>query len=350
LTDPLKFGRPIDRAMEPQPSIPVGRLSGVSRNWEFRSGWVRAPLREIVFNDRLSKQARLLWLWLASVPEGSPASWGECETMLRCGTKARRSCMLQLATEGYIDVLADGTVLLNDPYEVFNNKRKEILEDLREEWVQEIEFIDAIEESTSSYQQIKLEKKIDNEIVEIKQPKPKSNAKPKASGSSQKEGVIEAWNKCKPESYSGMRTISSKQQECIDKHMKNLGLAKDNTEDFICSVCLGLNRSEFWSKTVDSSGRNFNSVFGYGNPQDIKMRNIENLYNLGKDEYTEPSKPKVRTLTQDEQDLVDGFRFIRLNLSNYKSRGDQAETQRYEELLRTTLDEMAELNLNPQDY
>lgn len=341
--------------MDPQPSIPVGRLSGISRNWSYRSGWVRAPLREIVFNDRLSKQARLVWLWLASIPDGSGASWGECETMLRCGTKARRSCMLQLVTEGYIEVLEDGTVVMNDPYEVFNNKRKEILEELREELIEDIDFFEAVDISSQSLEQIKLEKKIDEQISQISiLPLPEEPIAPKSKSSKAKntDDVITAWNKCKPETYAGMRTISAKQQECIDKHMKNLGLSKNSVQDFICSVCLGLNRSEFWSKTVDSSGRNFNSVFGYGNPQDVKMRNIENLYNLGKDDYIEQEqqKPKPKRLNQDEQDVVDGYRFIRLNLSNYKSRGDVQETERYEGLLASTLIEMAELGLDPEDY
>lgn len=337
--------------MDPRPSVPVGRLTGVSRQWDYRSGWVRAPLREIVFNDRLSKQARLLWLWLASVPDGSAASWGECETMLRCGTKARRSCMSQLITEGYISVTEDGSVILNDPYEVFNNKRQEILKGLREEWSQEIEFIEAIESNVASYNQIKLEKKIDEQLEGVTQPEPKPEPKPKPKSTKKNvDDVIESWNKCKPESYSGMRTISIKQQECIDKHMKNLGLPKASVEDFICSVCAGLNRSEFWSKTVDQSGRNFNSVFGYGNPQDVKMRNIESLYNLGKEDRVEVTKIEQRKLSAVEQEVVDDFRFIRLNLGNYKSRGDQAETERYEALYQTAVSEMHEMGLNPEDY
>lgn len=339
-------------------SVPVGRLNSVERNWDYRPGWVRAPLREIVFNDRLTKQARLLWLWLASVPINSRhISWGECETMLRCGTKARRSCMCQLVTEGYISVQDDGIVVMHDPYEVFNNKRNEILNEIREEWKDEVDYIQELESIPKAYDMISLEKDIDKELEKIKQPVETEEAVVPVSNKSAKTpkvdtipmAIIQAWNRCKPDSYSSMRSLSTKQKECITKHMKNLGLTSAETESFICAVCTGLTKSKFWSKQVDQKGRNFNSVFGYGNPQDIKMRNIENLYQSGLEEKHEEQIKEDPVYTVDQQDTIDAYRFVSLNLEQSTLRGDTKEVERWTGIMKTTLEELKAYNVNVED-
>ena len=289
--------------MSDGPNLPIGRLQSVEREWEYQSGWVRTPLREIAFNDRLSKQARLLWQWLASVPPGSAyISWGECETMLRCGTKARRNCLSQLVTEGFISISDNGVVIMNDPYLVYNETRKRIIDEIREDWQEEIQVPARGESSETLFSTITVEKSIDNEISKLTTPK--TSTKPSTKTKSESvQVIIESWNQCKPETYSSMRTVSAKQQECIAKHMKNLGLSSDNTKDFICSVCQGLKRSDFWIKRVDQSGRNFNAVFGYGSPQDTKMKNIENLYSAG-NETTPTLKEKVPVKYNKEQQEV----------------------------------------------
>jgi len=89
--------------------------------------------------------------------------------------------------------------------------------------------------------------------------------------------ILSAWNDCKPEGYAGMRRLSGKQKECIKKHLANLGMKPSDMREFVCTICNGLKKSTFWMQTVAQSGRNFNSVFGYGTPQDTKMKNIETL-------------------------------------------------------------------------
>lgn len=333
-------------------SVPTGKLQGIEREWDFQSGWVRAPLREIVFNDRLSKQARLVWLWLASVPPGSAnVSWGECETLLRCGTKARRSCIGQLVTEGYISVLDSGFVVMHDPYEVFDNKRQEVLESLREEWNESVDLIIESEKSTNQRTLILAEKKIDKEIekieaqlvepeIELPEEKPVKPLKYDAG-----EDILEAWNQCKPESYSSMRRLSSKQKECVKKHMNNIGLKPSDTKDFVCAVCKGLDKSPFWSKQVNAHGRNFNAVFGYGSPQDTKMKNVENLYSLGNEEIAVQQEPARKEYSNDQQELIDRYRYIKLNYENVRLREEDKEAERWYKHLQETIEELNEMGV-----
>lgn len=330
--------------------IPVGRLQAVERDWEYQSGWVRAPLREIVFNDRLTKQARLVWLWLASVlPGKTQVSWGECETMLRCGTKARRNCIAQLIEEGFISVSDNGIVVMHDPYEVFNNKRKQLLQEIREEWQEDAIFIDQMYDSRNIKSVLLSEKKIDQQIIEIKSEE-KIPREPKQEKKTAKEDpILNSWNECKPESYSSMRTVSSKQKECVTRHMKNIGLAKDEVEDFICTVCDGLARSEFWTSTVDPSGRNFNAVFGYGIPQDTKMKNIENLYTAGLGDAP-MLRPKIeKKYTAEQQEVIDAYKFICMNLNSAKARDESSEVARWSKHLEEAEEQFVALNLIAED-
>lgn len=330
-------------------SLPTGRLKSVRRDWEYRPGFVMTPLREIAFNGRLTKQARLVWMWLASVPvRPTRISWGECETMLNCGTKARRSCITQLVTEGYISVHEDGTVVMHDPYQVYDAKRVEVLKEIRNEW---IEYQESQEnnEAENIREMTLLEKRIDTDLKEFKleppEEKPKE-AKPKSSKELQCQAIIDAWNKCKPDTYSSIRTISIKQQESIAKHLKNLGLTSSDTECFICAVCAGLKKSQFWSEKVYKTSRNFNSVFGYGNPQDTKMKNIENLYSEGLDDNT--SEPDVIEVVYDneQQELIHTYKYINLNYTNARAREDDSEKERWHGHLVDILQQMQELNID----
>jgi hypothetical protein len=340
--------------MNESESIPVGRLQSVTMDWDFRGGWVRAPLREIVFNSRLTKQARLVWLWLASAPASNRhVSWGECEVMLNCGTKARRNCISQLVTEGYVTINEDGSVILHDPYEVYSNKRKEILEDIRDEWREEVEILDEIPSIEGAFQAISAEKSIDRmidkELVRIpKTPSAHKNTSQQTSKPPNK--IIEAWNKYSPSNYSKIRTLSNKQQECINKHMRNLGVPKERVEEFISAVCQGLKKNEFWSKKVSQSARNFNSVFGYGSPQDTKMRNIEDLYGQGATEVaTEEPKEKPREYNSDEEEMIGAYRFIRMNLESSKSRGEEKEINRWQGLMEDNIERLAAMNISHED-
>ena len=310
--------------------LPTGRLQSVRREWDYQAGWVRAPLREIVFNDRLSKQARLLWLWLASIPENAiGVSWGECETLLRCSTTARRRCIAQLAEEGFIEVLDGGLVVMNDPYVVFDDTRKEILDSLRDEWDDNLDLIKQSETVVVNRSSVVVEKKIDKQIAKIqKESKPK--AKPAAKKPEKTpDQIVEAWNSCKPETYSTVRVLSERQRMSIKRHMENLGLPASETWNFICSVCKGLKKSQWWTKTVDQSGRNFNAVFGYGQPQDKKLRNIENLFSAGHEELPEITPVVKKTYSLEQQELIDAFRFSTMNFENARRREESSEQERW---------------------
>lgn len=331
-------------------SVPIGKLQSVQRDWDYQAGWVRAPLREIIFNDRLTKQARLVWLWLASVPPGQPhVSWGECEIMLRCGTKARRNCMAQLSQEGYITVLDDGIVIMHSPYEVFDAKRKEILSEIREEWQDSVSFAGDMQNSRNSKAVLIAERNIDRQLDKmrqevVEQPLLKPTAKEKEA--MKEDIVLTAWNACKPESYSSMRTISAKQRECISKHMKNLNLRKEETREFICGVCNGLTKSQFWSCTVAQYGRNFNAVFGYGSPQDGKMKNIEALYNAGFEDMPTIKETIKKEYNVEQQEVVDAYKFITMNLLGARNKEHASEIQRWSDLSEEAKAELIELKVD----
>lgn len=333
--------------------VPTGRLKTVRRDWEYRPGFVMTPLREIAFNSRLTKQARLVWMWLASVPaRPTRISWGECETMLGCGTKARRNCIAQLVTEGYISIDEEGHVVMHDPYEVYDAKRIEVLDEIRSEWSDQYRE-DREDCVQSDHEKILLEKKIDDNLREFKLEPPiiqKPEVKPKKEKENKSDIIVNAWNKCKPETYSSIRVISAKQQESIAKHMKNLSIGQSNIEFFICSVCSGLKKSQFWSEQVYKSSRNFNSVFGYGNPQDTKMKNVENLYFAGQDDEPQENEPTQQKFNEEQQTLIDTYRYINLNYTNAKAREDESEANRWHGHLLDVLQQLEQEGVSIEDF
>lgn len=337
--------------MDQTAPLPTGRLKAVERDWEYQSGWVRAPLREIVFNERLSKQARLVWLWLASLPElGCTATWNECESLLNCKTKARRNCILQLVTEGYVSVSPSGIVVMHDPYEVYshNNYIDSELKTIavKEKVAKVVETIPEIIEEPKATKADQIMK----DLLEIQEKIAPTENKTKSKKSivPKIELIIEAWNECKPQSYSSLRSISIKQQECITKHMKNLGLDETQTKDFICKVCSGLLKSNFWTNQVRQETRNFRAVFGYGAPLDKKMKNIEDLYNAGEDFIT-PTITIKKSYTLDQQELIDAYRYSKMNYENSSLREDLNEQSRWLTHLDAIVEQLEEQGIDPND-
>lgn len=313
--------------------IPVGRLTSVAASWDFEAGWVRAPLKEIVFNQRLTKQARLLWLWLASVKSSKKTpSWGECELMLSCGTKARRSCLSQLYLEGFIDFEPGGGVVLNNPYKAFLAEKNEF------ERAPQIITVpvdtDIVEPTPVEKDQDPAEKPKKTNTETIIQERAKL--------------IMQTWNESKPDGYSSLRSVSKKQLECISKHCRNLGIAKNREPDLIKAVCNGLRNSKFWSNEVSASGKNFNSVFGYGSPQDTKMKNIENLYENGL-AGGGPVKYENITFDSSQQELIDAYKFVKLNLDNAKARSMGSDIERYEKLLNNVKKELDATGVSVED-
>lgn len=271
--------------------------------------------------------------------------------MLGCGTKARRNCISQLVTEGYISVHEDGTVILHDPYEVYDAKRIEVLNEIRDEWSERQAVMLVNDDDELTREKALLEKRIDNSIKEFKLEAEAPKAKPaKQEPSAPKvDAIIEAWNRCKPESYSNLRTLSVKQKESISKHLRNLGMTPGNTEELICGVCAGLKKSQFWMQTVHKSGRNFNSVFGYGSPQDTKMKNIENLYMQGQEDAEEIETDHKPSFSNEVQELIDTYKYINLNYTNAKAREDSKETQRWENHLNDVINQLKDMNLTIEE-
>jgi hypothetical protein len=338
--------------MVESPEVPTGRLTSVERDWDYQAGWVRAPLREIVFNDRLTKQARLVWLWLASVPtDTSHVSWGECETMLSCGTKARRSCIAQLIQEGFVTIHNNGRVQMHDPYAVYQSKREEVLNEMRDEWKAQEPVLNVDTTIKQAYDITVIEKKIDKEINKNKTTEPPAEDKPKPRPVNRDslEDIISAWNDCCPDSYSKIRILSTKQQECIAKHMKNLGLGKNDLRTFICSVCSGLAKSQFWSSQVAPHGRNFKAVFGYGSPNDIKMRNVEELYMAGQEIAPADESEQARKFTIEEQDFIDAYNYSKMNYTNNKSRGETSEAERWLDHMNAAKDELSKFGIDVEE-
>jgi hypothetical protein len=266
-------------------NVPHGRLEEIRCDYQLAGGWLKMPIDAILFNARLTRQAIQMWGWLASSESAAynsaySPSWQACEYKMNCGTKARRHCLSQLIEEGFISISADGKVVtMHDPVAVYEKTKQQTAKHL-------------CEECKGNKKPAKIQLTEQPEIIETKPAK------------DVRASIVESWNKCKPESFSKILRLSAKQNQSVTKHIKNLGLSKDDIESFICSVCRGLEKSEFWTKTVDKKSRNFNAVFGYGNPNDVKMKNIEGLFVAGEPDNDEPTE----VYTDRQQELIDSIK------------------------------------------
>jgi len=273
LLPPLPFAHRL-RAMTTT-RLPSGRLHEIKFDYELGSGWVKMPLDAVMFNERLTGQSRQLWAWLASRERNhSELSWSHAEYKLGCGSTARRRSLQVLCDEGLISISKDGHVItMHDPNALIKPIREQQLNFLQREYGQS-----------------------QQKPEPVKKPAPK--AEPELNLS---EEIVDAWNNCKPVSFAKIRSISAKQKQCVEAHLRNLGIPRADVDKLICSVCRGLASSEFWMKTVNTQTRTFKAVFGYGSPTDVKMKNVEDLYNDGdpsgepkevleKEEYTPEQK------------------------------------------------------------
>ena len=273
LLPPLPFAHRL-RAMTTT-RLPSGRLHEIKFDYELGSGWVKMPLDAVMFNERLTGQSRQLWAWLASRERShSELSWSHAEYKLGCGSTARRRSLQVLCDEGLISISKDGHVItMHDPNALIKPIREQQLNFLQREYGQ----------SQQKPEPVK---------------KPALKAEPELNLS---EEIVDAWNNCKPASFAKIRSISAKQKQCVEAHLRNLGIPRADVDKLICSVCRGLASSEFWIKTVNTQTRTFKAVFGYGSPTDVKMKNVEELYNDGdpsgepkelleKEEYTPEQK------------------------------------------------------------
>lgn len=267
--------------------------------------------------------------------------------------------MAQLVEQDLITVSSDGCVILNDPFEVFRGRvarSSTTFPAFQGESaalvVAQVRTEEIVERVASKPAPIVL-RQSDPEVIAVtvepiaEKPAPK---KTRATLASQiGDEIVEIWNMCKPDGYSKLRTVSVKQKECISRHMKNLNLGKDDVKDFICSVCSGLHKHEFWSTTISKDHRNFNSVFGYGNPQDKKMKNIENLYFAGSEEDVDITVDETVQYSADEHELIDAFKFVKMNLGTAKDSQNSHLLEKYQMKYDDILNRLHNAGINPED-
>ena len=279
--------------------LPSGRLHKIEFGYDLGSGWVKMPLDAVMFNERLTGQSRQLWAWLASKDRDNfELSWSHAEFKLGCGSTARRRSLQVLVEEGLISISRDGHIVtMHDP----NLATKSVRE-------QQLNFFKAECELLKNDSQPK------------KQPAPKPEPEFDLS-----QNIIDAWNDCKPLSFAKIRTLSVKQKQSVEAHLRNLGLPRSEVNQFICSVCRGLSASEFWIKKVDTHSRTFKAVFGYGSPQDIKMKNVEDLYNDG-DPSAEPKEPlEKQEYTPEQKALLEEIEVHNYEIDKNYNREEQKQ-------------------------
>lgn len=268
-------------------------------DFETANGWVKMPLDAVMFNERLTGQARQLWAWLVSRERNqSELSWSHAEYKLHCGPSARRRSMQVLVEEGFVSVSKDGRVItLHDPESLLKKTRKEQIEFLAQEYGKSQQKPEPVQKPTPK-------------------PAPEFNLS---------EEIIDAWNNCKPTSFAKLRSLSVKQKQSVEAHLRNLGLPRSDVDEFICSVCRGLESSEFWIKTVNTQTRNFKAVFGYGNPTDVKMKNVEELYNDG-DPSAEPKEPiEKQEYTPEQKALLEEIEVHNYEIDKNYNREEQKQ-------------------------
>ena len=300
-------------------ALPRGPLTSVSRSWDYEGGWVRAPKAEIIFNDRLTLQARLLWLWLASVhPDNTNIHWSDCESSLSCGTKSRRYCLSQLVEEGFITINSGGIVVMNDPYKAFNKLNKDTIT------------------------------RIDRHFDYSEEPKieiQKTEAKAKKEQVDYMEICKDAWNSYKPKSYQSVRKITKKQEEAVLAHLKNLSLSRKQLSDFIKGVCEGIHKDDFWLNK--NSSKTFSTIFGYGKTLDKKLRNVELLYFLGIDMHEETNNAYI---SQDDQDLINSYKEYTFRLEKAKVSGDEDEIKKWTMYLKNVDDDLKRASISVEPF
>lgn len=268
-------------------------------DFETANGWVKMPLDAVMYNERLTGQARQLWAWLVSKERNrGELSWSHAEFKLHCGPSARRRSLQVLVEEGFVSVSKDGRVItMHDPEALLQKTKKE-----------QMGFVARENEQAQT-------------TLELKQ----QPAKPLEPEFNFSEKIVDAWNECKPLSFAKIRSVSVKQKQCVESHLKNLGLQKKDVKQFICSVCRGLSASEFWVKTVNTKTRTFNAVFGYGSPTDVKMKNVENLYNDG-DPSAEPKEPlEKQEYTPEQKALLEEIEVHNYEIDKNYNREEQKQ-------------------------
>ena len=268
-------------------------------DFETANGWVKMPLDAVMYNERLTGQARQLWAWLVSKERNhGELSWSHAEFKLHCGPSARRRSLQVLVEEGFVSVSKDGRVItMHDPEALLQKTKKE-----------QMGFVARENEQAQT-------------TLELEQ-KPAKPLEPEFNFS---EKIVEAWNECKPLSFAKIRSVSVKQKQCVESHLKNLGLQKKDVKQFICSVCRGLSASEFWVKTVNTQTRTFKAVFGYGSPTDVKMKNVEDLYNDG-DPSAEPKEPlETHEYTPEQKALLEEIEVHNYEIDKNYNREEQKQ-------------------------
>ena len=273
-------------------------------DFETANGWVKMPLDAVMYNERLTGQARQLWAWLVSKERNhGELSWSHAEFKLHCGPSARRRSLQVLVEEGFVSVSKDGRVItMHDPELLLQKKRKEQKKFIGEEENQ-------------------VELKLELNKTPAPQPEPEFDLSQK---------IVDAWNDCKPHSFAKMRALSAKQKQSVEAHLRNLGLPKTEVTQFICSVCRGLAASEFWIEKVNTKSRTFKAVFGYGSPQDSKMKNVEDLYNDG-DPSAEPKEPiEKQEYTKEQKALLEEIEVHNYEIDmNYNREEQKQRSIRY---------------------
>lgn len=261
-------------------------------------------------------------------------------------------------------VQEDGIVILHDPYKVYRKTHDETITQIKKEFRdfdsmsglngcssdKKIAVIDdgapSSEEVSASFEELNasfeevfvengahyLESSDENVLQKTKQfNKTNKSLAEKDKRADIAPGIISTWNTCKPDSYAKIRTLSAKQLEAINKHLRNLSLKQSELIVFLETVCKGIYRSDFWSTKVHQSGRNFSSVFGYGNPHDTKLKNVENLYMLGQEDLGQDMGEGV--LTDDQKELLKSYKYINFEFQKARNRNNQNEITKWQENL-----------------
>jgi hypothetical protein len=304
--------------MSALPPIPPGPLNSVERPWDYKNGWVRAPIREIVTNKSLTKQARLLWLMLASLKEGSTDyTWGDIEAELGCQTKARKNCLAQLVAQGFIEITEDGVVIIKDPYKAFNDN------------------LFSVDKPVKTRRGVKFTLEV-SELQEPEKPKPKKTQRSTAETSStqqNRDNCAASWNLHKPGSFRNKDVMSADDFLAVKLHMENLNHDSKDIDGFMRIICKGIARDNWWLNTCNK--KDFAAIFGSGRVQDKKRANVAKFYELGlnenKAENLEDQKP--------EDPNADKLANITYRLSVAKQRRDVAEIERWQKALNDIADQ-----------
>lgn len=253
----------------PPPVSPMGFVASRATDWNLKS-FVKVPFHLIVC-DSLTPNAKLLLMFLINQIGYKAVALTTIDRCLSIHRSTRIRCMTELKELGFI-AGSESHIVVNDPQPILAKLKAErtaVLEEVsvvinRDEYIEQL-----IDKQTEKAR--KLEEQVPRDFL---------------------KEATDAWNRYRPKDYQRIRRISATVLKALEIHMKDLGVAPHNYEEFFSILKSGVEKSNFWSN--QNTNKTLLSITGVGSPTDKKRSNVYSLFNAGVSSPAAPTEEKER--------------------------------------------------------